>query len=199
MIAGIEDAMLARLRDTFGARLRDIDHKPAKLDEAELNRMLTQAPGAYLAFLGFERRERPQRSVDCAWGLYLVAANASGERARRRGDTTAIGGYEMTIAAAAVLEGFIPEGASGPIEIRSAENLFGDAFEKAGRTVYGLVLSLPATLPDGFDPTTLDNFLTFAGDWDIPSFGNVARPPPAPASGATKADAADLVTLPAAD
>jgi len=200
VIAAIEDAIIARLGAAFAGRVREVDHKPAKLDADELNRILTVAPAAYVAMLGWQRAERPEGTIALSWGVYLIAANASGERARRRGDAATIGAYEMAITAAASLERWVPPGAAGPVEVRSCENLFGAAFEKAGRTVYGIVLDLPAKLQDVLavpgEPTPGD-FITFHGDWDIPPLGNVATPPPAPASGADQADAVTTVTLPA--
>jgi phage gp37-like protein len=192
MIGAIEDALLARLAQAFQNRLRAIDHVPARLDEAELARVLSLAPAAYAAFLGFQRRERPDRTVDASWGVYLLAANASGERARRRGDGSAIGAYEMALLATAALEGWRPPDAAGPIEVVSCENLFSPAFEKLGRTVYGLALDLPLELPDDAVPDpTLGLFERFDASWDIPPHGNVTPPPPSP-----DRDAGDHIVLP---
>ena len=200
MIGPIEDAIIARLVAAFAGRVREVDHKPAKLDADELNRILTVAPAAYVALLGWQRADRPDGTISLSYGVYLIAANASGERARRRGDAATIGAYEMSIVAAAALERWVPAGAAGAIEVRSCENLFGAAFEKAGRTVYGLVLDVPAQLQDVLavpgEPIPGD-FITFHGDWDIPPLGDVGTPPPAPASGVLAADAVTLVTLPA--
>jgi phage gp37-like protein len=197
MIGALEDAIICRLREAFDNRLKEVDHKPAKFDAEELLRVLSNAPAIYVAFLGFQRTERPPGSVRATYGAYMVAANASGERARRRGDEATIGAYEMAVLAAAKLERWVPEGAAGPIEVQSCENLYATAFEKAGRTVYGLVCDVPVQIQDDWDvPTTLDNFITFHADQDIPPFGNVAKPPPAPTSGADRADAVVRVTLP---
>jgi len=209
VIGALEDAIICRLREVFDNRLREVDHKPAKFDADELLRVLSNAPAIYVAFLGFQRTERPPGSVKATYGAYMVAANASGERARRRGDEATIGAYEMAVLAAATLERWVPEGAAGPIEVQSCENLYASAFEKAGRTVYGLVCDVPVQIQDawgvpqmdagdatGAPPVTLDNFITFHADQDIPPFGNVATPPPAPTSGANRADAVVRVTLP---
>jgi len=197
MIGALEDAIICRLKEAFDGRLKEVDHKPAKFDAEELLRVLSNAPAIYVAFLGFQRTERPPGSVRATYGAYMVAANASGERARRRGDEATIGAYEMAVLAAATLERWVPEGAAGPIEVQSCENLYATAFEKAGRTVYGLVCDVPVQIQDDWDvPTTLDHFITFHADQDIPPFGNVAKPPPAPEAGANRADAVVRVTLP---
>lgn len=209
MIGALEDAIIAQLQVAFANRVREVDHKPAKFDAEELLRILSQAPAIYVAFLGFQRTERPPGSVRATYGAYMVAANASGERARRRGDPATIGAYEMAVLAAATLERWVPPGAAGPVEVQSCENLYAAAFEKAGRTVYGLVCDVPMQIQDawgvpqidagdatGAPPVTLDNFITFHADQDIPPFGNVSKPPPAPTSGANRADAVVRVTLP---
>jgi phage gp37-like protein len=209
VIGALEDAIIAQLQAAFANRVREVDHKPAKFDAEELLRILSQAPAIYVAFLGFQRTERPPGSVRATYGAYMVAANASGERARRRGDPATIGAYEMAVLAAATLERWVPPGAAGPVEVQSCENLYASAFEKAGRTVYGLVCDVPMQIQDawgvpqidagdatGAPPVTLDNFITFHADQDIPPFGNVATPPPAPTSGASRADAVVRVTLP---
>ena len=197
MIGALEDAIICRLREAFDGRLKEVDHKPARFDAEELLRILSQAPGIYVAFLGWQRSERLPGSVKATFGAYLVAANASGERARRRGDEATIGAYEMAVVTAGTLDRWVPHGAAGPIEVQSCENLYATAFEKVGRTVYGLVCDVPVQIQDDwFQPTALDDFITFHADQDIPPFGNVATPPPAPTTGANRADAVVRVTLP---
>ena len=197
MIGALEDAIICRLREAFDGRVKEVDHKPARFDAEELQRVLSNAPAIYVAFLGWQRVERPPGCVRATFGAYIVAANASGEVARRRGDQVTIGAYEMAILTAATLERWLPSGAAGPMEVQSCENLYATAFEKAGRTVYGLVCDVPMQIQDDWLPAlTLDNFITFHGDVDIPPFGNVATPPPAPDTGANRADAVVRITLP---
>ena len=192
VIGAVEDQLIQRLRDAFGNRLREVDHKPARLDAEELARVLTQAPAAYVAFLGFSPEGRlPERTVMAAFGVFLVAANAAGDQARRRGAPQVIGAYEMVLLASAALEGWTPAAAAGPIALKGCENLFGLAFEKAGRSCYGLPLGIPIELPATPDAALLGDFVTFDVSWDIPPHGNVPRPPPS-----NPRDAGDRVTLP---
>jgi phage gp37-like protein len=213
-IAAIEDEILARLRAAFRGRLREIDHKPAKLDAGELARVLSQAPGAYIAFLGWRPAERlPEGVVVASWGVYLLAANAAGDQARRRGAPGAIGAYEMVCVAAGALDDWEPASAAGKIGITACENLAAEAFEKAGRSCYGLAIEMPVEIareygvaaPAGgpgsadelVDP--LANFLIFDAAWDVPPAGNVPPPPnPAavPAVPAPNRDAHDRMHLP---
>jgi phage gp37-like protein len=210
MIGALEDAIICRLREAFQGRVREVDHKPAKFDADELLRILTMAPAIYVAFLGWQRSARLPGSVMTTFGVYLVAANASGERARRRGDEATIGAYEMAVLTAATLDRWVPEGAASQIEVQSCENLYASVFEKNGITVYGLVCDVPVQIQDAWGvpvlddaapgadapPAILADFITFHADQDIPPFGNVSKPPPAPTSGANRADAVVRVTLP---
>lgn len=191
VIAEVEDQIIARLRATFGATLREVDHKPAKLDADELARVLALAPAAYVSFLGFRAGEKlPERTVDAAYGVYLVAQNAAGEQARRRGDARLIGAYEMQELAFVALDGWAPASAASTIAVQSCENLFAAAFEKAGRSCYGLVLAVPIEMQPELG-AGMGNFITFDASWDIPPLGNASRPPPSAIR-----DAGDRVTLP---
>jgi phage gp37-like protein len=209
-IAEIEDQVLARLRGAFRGRLREIDHKPAKLDATELARVLSQAPGAYVSFLGWRPSERmPEGVVIATWGIYLLAANAGGEQARRRGNPGTpgvIGAYEMVTVAMGALDGWEPASAAGEIGITACENLAAEAFEKAGRSCYGLAIEMPMAIQREYgvleggelvDP--LGDFLIFDAAWDLPPAGNVPSPPNPtnpPAVPAPNRDAHDRVHLP---
>jgi phage gp37-like protein len=178
VLGALEDAIVARLAGAFGARVREVDHKPDRLDAEELSRILTMAPACYVALLGLPRRGVPQGVWIAQYGIYCVAQNASGERARRRGDAVTIGGYEMAELALRMLDDWAPAEAAGAVEIASIENLYAAAFEKAGRSVYALVAEIPVELPRGIDPATLGAFVTFDVSWDVPPLGEVSRPPP---------------------
>ncbi|MCA3367281.1 MAG: DUF1834 family protein, partial [Roseomonas sp.] len=51
MIGALEDAIIAKLSSAFAGRLKEVDHKPAKFDAEELQRVLSNAPAIYVAFL----------------------------------------------------------------------------------------------------------------------------------------------------
>jgi phage gp37-like protein/lysophospholipase L1-like esterase len=196
IISQMEDAFVAQLADAFGSRVKEVDHKPDRLTAEELARILTMAPGAYVAFLGMSRADRPEGTWRAQFGIYLLAGNAAGERARRRGDAATIGAYEMVQVAIAALSGWAPAVAAGEVEITSAEQLQADAFEKLGRIVYALVAEVPLQFPQGVDPDTLSPFVTFDAAWDIPPHGDVPAPPPVPQA---YRNASDLVVLPQAE
>jgi phage gp37-like protein len=195
ILAALEDAIVARLRDAFGDRVREVDHRPDQLDAEALSRLLSMAPAAYVALLGLRRRNTPDGTWDSSWGVYLVAANASGERARRRGDVATIGAYEMVEIAVRVIDGWGPNEAAGSFDVVSAEQLQADAFDRMGRTVHALAIEVPVELPRGIDPADLVPFVTFDAAWDVPPFGNVSGPLPPPDAGVGGRDAGDRIAL----
>lgn len=192
ILSEIEDELVARLRAAFGRRVRAVEHKPARLDEDELARVLTLAPGAFVAFLDWSPDQRLPETVRARWGVYVLAANAAGEPARRRGDQVEIGAYEMAVIATAALEEWTAPSAAGAAEVQGCESLFSAAFDRAGRSCFALTLSVPVPLPRGLEAIEgeLGPFATFEAAWDIPPHGDVAFPP------ANNRDARDRVVLP---
>jgi len=191
ILSAVEDEIVRRLRAAFGGRVRAVDHKPARLDEEELARVLTLAPGVFVAFLDWARDERLRETVSARWGVYLLAANAAGEPARRRGDQVEIGGYEMCVLASAALDHWIAPSSAGAAEVQGCESLFSPAFDRAGRSCFALTLSVPVPLPQ-WDVAAAEPglFITFDAAWDIPPHGDVAFSP------ANNRDARDRVVLP---
>lgn len=180
-IAAVELYLVELLRETFGRTLRAVEGVPAQLDAAELTRILNQAPAAYVAFLGWS----DGRS---SWGVYAVSTHAGGQGSARHGDARAIGAFEIAETVFRRLrDHVVPD--VGTISPRSIENLFGEAFAKHGRAVYGVVLDLPMEF-DRLAAEDLADFVTFAADWDVPPHGHVQPPLPA-----ASADARDLVHL----
>lgn len=189
-LAALEDRLVADLRAAFAGRVKEVDHKPDRLDVDELARIMSMAPAVYVSFLGLPRKGVPPGVWIAAYGVYVVAANAAGERARRRGDQVTIGGYEMAELVVQALDGAPLDEAAGEVEATRVDNLYTPAFEKAGRTVYGVVLEIPVVLPRGIPPEKLDRFETLDVSWDVPPLGNVSRPPPS-----EDRDAGDLIML----
>ena len=207
-VRAIEDAIIARLTTRFRGRLRAIESKPVKMDPDELKRVLTLAPAAYVAYLGFARRERPPGTVTASFGIYLVAQHAHEALRRRGGAPGEIGAYDMEGIAVRALEDWGPSAAAGAFEVRSSEPIAAAAFEKAGLSVFGLVADVPMkiTAASGWNPGPVDgqpsdpaddpeaelaDFLVFHADWDVPPHGNVVPPLPA-----ASPDAADHVVIP---
>jgi phage gp37-like protein len=190
-LAAVEQDLVTTLRAAAGAVVREVSGIPAQPDEPSMRRVLAQAPGLYVAFLGGERRPGPGVQIDSRWGVYAIAANAAGSAAQRQGTASAIGAYDLVELAIATLDRHVVDGV-GALELEQVGNLASDAFLDAGRTVYGLTFSLPMQLPGEIDASGLDDFETFHANWDVPAHGNVEPPLPADAT----ADATDHVPIP---
>jgi phage gp37-like protein len=164
----VEDFLVTTLTAAFGATVKKIDTSPARLDDAELGRILHVAPGLFVSFLGGQRDDAlPACAIMSRWGVYVVAANAAGETARRRGDGVTIGAFDMITRAVATLERAVVPGI-GTLILRDTDNLAGAAFASQGRTVYGLVFTVPLSLAYGADALApLPPFQTFEATWDL--------------------------------
>ncbi|HEY4254583.1 MAG TPA: phage protein Gp37 [Roseomonas sp.] len=201
-IAAVEDQIIARLATAFDGRLCAVEHRPAGIDNGAVVRSLLRAPGICVTFLGWQASARADAAVTASWTIYLIATNASGEAARRRGDAATIGAYEMLEVTARSLDRWLPAAAAGAASVLRADMLDPASLHLAldvaspvstGRSAYLLTLAVPLLLtgPDAGPPLSVDPFVTFHADWDVPVFGNVTPPLPAAAP-----DAADTVTLP---
>lgn len=183
--ADIEDALLARVRDRFGATLRQVDSIPADWDDEMVLRFLLNAPAVFLSW-GITRSSGSTdmtAEVDVQWQFTVVTAHEGKEAARRRGDARAIGAYDIVERLIPLMHGFSAPDESA-LRFESADNLFSAASERRGMAVYGVLFSMPMAMQDGDPPPSdLEDFLRFHADYDQQ-----------PTDGQT--EASDHVTLP---
>jgi phage gp37-like protein len=184
-IADAEDALLNRVRTRFGSALKHVEAIPASWDDDTIKRMYVGTPGVFLSW-GIERGQRSTHStaeVVSLWEFTIVTAHEGKEPPRRRGDSRAIGAYEIVERLIPLVHGWTVPG-EGTLVFETAENKFSASNERNGLTVYGALFSMPMTMDDGEEtPSDLDDFITFHADWDQ-----------APADG--QLEAQDHVTLP---
>lgn len=177
-IASIEQWFIDTLKPAFAGRLRVVESLPADWDAKTFERVLRSAPGLYVVFGGGPRLPQYQDGfvIAAKWGFVAVTTHASGELSRRRGDSREIGAYEILENAVAVLEGVVPPGALGPLQLENIENLFDDANESKGAALYGIEGVLPMPLiADGAAPPALDDFLTFDDVVDLAAPDGIAE------------------------
>lgn len=169
-----------------GTKLR-VDSLPGDWDDEMLNRLQRMAPCVLVAFAGggpaspgagFEAR------IDSQWLVYVVTAHPSGEAARRRGNAQGVGAYEiLSRLVIPVLHNHVVPGV-GSLALGPVQNLYTGAVDGKGLAVYAAAFQLPLGFPVPLDADGLDDFATFAAQFDIPPTGS--------------SDAADVVTLPTA-
>ena len=175
-IAAIEQHIIDTAKAHFGNALKAVESLPADWDDETFRRILRLAPGLFVVFGGGDRDSSydNRNVIQGKWGLVAVTAHASGELARRRGDSREIGAYEIIERAVSLFdEHDVPD--EGQMEFEGIDNLFSADLEKQGAAIYGARFSLPMSV--ALDPGTspsLDAFITFHGDIDAaPADGQI--------------------------
>lgn len=167
-IAAIEDAILAKVKETLGASVRKQESLGGGWTMEMLDRALQFAPGVYVAFLDGGKVSSAM-TIPGRFEVYCVTKGAI-EAPRRTGSAGVIGAYDIVERLMANLEGLLIPGI-GSLSVTGPKNLFREAMFDMGGTVYGITLDLPdIPLPSALDESSLDNFETFAADYDLPPF-----------------------------
>lgn len=166
-IAALEDYLVSRIKTAFNGRLRAVESLPADWDGDTFKRLLRQAPGAYVVFGGGPlKRSTPGACINAQVSVIAVTTHASGELARRRGDSREIGAYEILEIVVPLLHDHVIADV-GALALIGVENLFASDLERQGAAVYGATFSVPFEFDRSIDPAMLDDFLVFHGDYDI--------------------------------
>ena len=182
-IKAIEQHLIDTIKAKFGTRLRSVDSLPSEWNPQTIERAFNGAPGLYVVFAGATRDpNRQELVVITKWALTAFTDHPN-EPARRHGDSRVIGAYEIIETAAALLDQHdVPD--VGRMELVDIDDLYQDAVERKGGSIYGAAFTLPMALPDPDTiDDTLDAFLTFDGKFDL------AQPD-------GQIDAEDVVSLP---
>lgn len=203
-IINVEDQLIAKVKAALtvaGAqKYKTVDSLPSDWDKDMLRRFAAIAPAVLIAFSGGVPRETGANdavTVDAQWSVIAVTAHASGNAARRRGDSQEIGAYEICERLIPELHGLTIED-EGTLSLVAIENLWSGEIEKQGLAVYAMRMSMPITLPYVADVETIDAFETFHGMYDIPPFaGELEYQSWLDADfSASKPEAEDTVSLP---
>lgn len=169
-ILAIEDALLEECKAVLGSRVRTVDSLPGDWDDAMLTRLASFVPAVYVAFNGGERQASQgqlEARIDGRWSLIVVTGHASGQAARRRGDAVQAGAYELLAVLVPRLHGFtVPN--EGTLTFVNIVNLYSGSVDSQGLAVYVATFSVPMTLGNPLDESTLDDFEVFAPRLDVP-------------------------------
>jgi phage gp37-like protein len=196
-IKAVELALIDRIKQLLGARVRQVASLPGDWDDDMLKTFGKAAPGVFVAFTGGPRREAPagvEASITAGWAVYVATAHAT-EQARRQGDARQIGAYDLVELLAPALHGAQLAGA-GTLNLEGITNLYTGVIERQALSVYGLGFTMPMTFARA-ETDSLDDFETFVALYDVPPItpenhvawlaGNTSTSAP---------DAADTVVLP---
>ncbi|MEW4983071.1 MAG: phage protein Gp37 [Cycloclasticus sp.] len=159
-IVAVEDHLISKTKAMFGGYLNKVQVLPNALNLGVLKTMLPAAPAVYFAFLGGSAGEGDAR-INGRFDAYVITRHVGNDEARRRGDSTTIGAYD-------IIQGLIPElhGSTvdgvGTLQFKSVSNLFSIQLEETFKAAfYALSFELPnMPFPDVVDDT-LENFITY--------------------------------------
>ncbi|MBV4411330.1 DUF1834 family protein [Enterobacteriaceae bacterium YMB-R22] len=160
MIGETETALLARVREAFGATLRQVDTHPGVWTDIDTRRILISPPAVYLAWLGCGEG-RTRREVESRWVFYVVAELLNGREADRPG------AYQIIERLVGAINGQ-SFGATTGMRLTQGQNLYTDAQGNQGIALYGLYFSGTSPLPCEADISTLDDFERHWQTWRLP-------------------------------
>lgn len=167
MIGEAETGLIELIRTSaLGPRLREVDSLPDVSGEALVKRFGTAAPAVYLVAGDLQVRDRAAR---LRFGAVCVARNARSTTAARQGDGVGpIGLYDLLITVAGLVDGASVGGASW--QVASVDFLSDETIYRAGLQagVVRIETSGAVDLPYPADESTMDRFITFHSDLDIP-------------------------------
>lgn len=170
-IKAIEDALIAEARAalTVGGALkvRTVVSAPGDWDRDMLKRMLAMVPCVLVVFSGGPVLATGAQTteIDGHFRVIIGTGHASGQEARRRGDSQEIGAYEILQRLLPRLDG-LDVGNEGTLKLTELENLFSGEVDKQGLAIYALTFTLPLTFPLIADPL-LSPFVTFNAKLDV--------------------------------
>jgi phage gp37-like protein len=151
MILTVQQAMLDRLSAVLGPGLA-YEALPASIDlGTQLSLRHTRLPAVFVAFLGGDNDGGNQVHLESEFGVFVVTAGAS-EKGRREG------GPGRSSGALAILQRLLPALHAhvvpevGSLTLRSVVNLYSEALDKAGLTVYSASFHIMLGLEMEGDP-----------------------------------------------
>lgn len=203
-ILAIENALITEIKTVLGfpaaPKVRTVESLPADWDEETLRRLLRAVPGVFVVFKG--GRIPPGGAVGRIpgeWSVIVVTGHASGEAARRRGDSQQVGAYELIETLIPKLHGLKITN-EGSFDFIGVENLYTGAIDKQGVAVYAIGLQMPMAWPNNLNLSLLNGFVTFDAQYDIPPHETAAEHAKwlqePPDYGTTKPNTEDKITIP---
>jgi len=173
-IKSVEDQLLAKITAALTvagqSKVKTVDVLPSDWDKDMLRKFAAVAPAVLIAFSGGQVKDLGANdavSLDAQWSVIAVTAHASGNAARRRGDSQQIGAFEICERLVPELHGFtVPD--EGSLNLVAIENLWSGEIEKQGLAVYAMRFGLLMSFPLVADESGMGIFLTFDGKYDLP-------------------------------
>ncbi len=200
-IATLEASLIATIKAALGNKVRAVESLPGNWDDDTLKRLLRQVPGVFIAWAGAQPASGRDGGVGALtsglWLVYVATGHASGEAARRLGDSQQVGAYELIDTLVPLLNGHTIVG-EGTLSLTRVENLYSGSVDRQGLCLYALHLSLPMCWPTTVNEGALALFETFAPQYDTPPFSSATEHAKWLAGdyGTSNPDARDTVAVP---
>lgn len=197
MIGDIENKIIERItaaQAALGYQLRKIDTYGGEFAEG-IDRIVRDFPCVLVVFNGMTllRQARNSYKHTARYMLIVGATNLRNEKTARHGAGGKVGSYQIAEDMVLLFAGQdLALGYMGEIVPTGIRPLINDRADGQLASVYAVDLEMLVDIDAMPDTSTIDDFETFHGNWDIPPHGNVTPPLPADET----ADATDTVTLP---
>ncbi|WP_312929106.1 phage protein Gp37 [Stutzerimonas nitrititolerans] len=168
MLAEVEDAIIERCERLVGNHVKTIEDLPGNWDEATLKAAKRKVPGIYIAWSGGAATKGGRAAIDSRYAVYIVTGQASGERARRRGNNREVGAYEILERVVPGLHGLAVAGV-GTLQLERVDNLYSDRADQQGIVIYGAAFALAKMMfPAALDASELADFAIFHANHQVP-------------------------------
>lgn len=174
MLDKIETDLVETTKALFANTLR-VGALPSAMNVGLLKAMIPTAPAVYWAFLGGKRSRAggdPAR-IDGRWVAYIITRHVGNTDARRHGDQTTIGAYEVIKRLVPAIHGHVIQDV-GSLDLADVNNLFSMQLEESYKAaLYAISFSLPnLEFEIDTDLSSLDDFVTFHDDYDLDLTGD---------------------------
>lgn len=169
-IIAVEDHMLEQAVKVLGTKIK-LDSLPAALNLGLLKQIIPTAPAVYFAFLGGRvgTQDTDGATINGRFDAYVLIRHVGNDDARRRGDSTTVGAYEVIRRLIPALHDSVVDDV-GRIQLKSVQNLFSIQLEQSFKcAMYAITFEVP-NMPFNYeaDLGSLDDFMTFDAQYDIP-------------------------------
>lgn len=162
MLGDLEGELIALIKESpLGKRLKTVASLPDTPDKDVINRWGLDAPAAYVVAMD---GSITQAIATPQFVVVMVASNARGHEAARKGDGKAIGLYEILEAGIAELHGGQTDSASWQV----TRYQFQQEAELRNKGLYAAMVLVQADVdPPQKDSVNLGDFLEFHADYDL--------------------------------
>lgn len=177
-ISAVEDHITDLTTTLFGNALRKVDTLPNALNLSLLKSMISTAPAVYVAFLGGRagQIDTEGATINARFDVYIITRHVGSDSARRRGDSTTIGAYDIIGRLIPQLHDSVVDDV-GRLELKNVQNLFSMQLEQTFKAaMYALTFEVPnMSFAYEADLSALADFETFNADYDIPQHETAAE------------------------